>query len=59
MIATSLFKIADYLESPEDMLEYLKAAKQDENPDVFIAAFGHVAKAWQNWEKKNQVPAVD
>ncbi|MGE7371294.1 DNA-binding protein [Neorhizobium sp. NPDC001467] len=54
MIATSRFEIADYLDSPEDMLEYLEMAMEDENPDVFIATLGHAAKAWQKWEKKNR-----
>ncbi len=45
MITTSRFEIADYLDSPEDMLEYLEMAMEDENPDVFITALGHVAKA--------------
>lgn len=45
MTATSRFEIADYLDSPEDMLEYLEMAMEDGNPDVFITALGHVAKA--------------
>ncbi|TCR04178.1 hypothetical protein EDF70_102276 [Neorhizobium sp. JUb45] len=59
MIATSCFEIADYIESPADMLEYLEMAMEGENPDVFITALGHVAEAWQKCEKKNQAPAVD
>lgn len=45
MTDTSAFDIADYLDSPEAMLDYLELAMEDENPDVFIAALGHVAKA--------------
>jgi probable addiction module antidote protein len=45
MTNTSPFEIADYLDTPEDMLDYLEMAMEDENPDVFIAALGHVAKA--------------
>jgi probable addiction module antidote protein len=45
MTATSKFEISDYLDDPEAMLEYLDMAIEDENPDVFIAALGHVAKA--------------
>jgi probable addiction module antidote protein len=45
MTVTSKFEIADYLDDPEAMLEYLALAIEDENPDVFIAALGHVAKA--------------
>lgn len=45
MTAISRFEISDYLDSPEDMLEYLEMAMEDENPDVFITALGHVAKA--------------
>lgn len=39
------FEIADYLDSDEMIAEFLSAALEDENPDVFIAALGHVAKA--------------
>jgi probable addiction module antidote protein len=45
MSETSTFEIADYLDSPDAMLEYLELAMEDENPDVFIAALGYVAKA--------------
>ncbi|MGI2035111.1 addiction module antidote protein [Rhizobium panacihumi] len=45
MNETNPFDIADYLDSPDEMLEYLELAMEDENPDVFIAALGHVAKA--------------
>lgn len=39
------FEIADYLNSDEMIAEFLAAAIEDENPEVFIAALGHVAKA--------------
>lgn len=39
------FEIADYLDSDEMIAEFLTAALEDENPDIFIAALGHVAKA--------------
>jgi probable addiction module antidote protein len=39
------FDIADYLDSDEMIAEFLGAAMEDENPDVFIAALGYVAKA--------------
>ena len=39
------FEIADYLDSDEMIAEFLAAAIEDENPEVFIAALGHVAKA--------------
>lgn len=45
MSEISTFEIADYLDSPDAMLEYLELAMEDENPNVFIAALGHVAKA--------------
>ncbi len=41
----STFDIADYLDSDEMIAEFLTAALEDENPEVFIAALGHVAKA--------------
>jgi probable addiction module antidote protein len=39
------FDAADYLESEEMIAEYLSAALEDENPDVFLAAVSDVAKA--------------
>jgi len=39
------FDVADYLENEEMMAEYLAAALEDPNPDVFLAALGDVAKA--------------
>lgn len=39
------FDAADYLDSEEVIAEYLSAAMEDENPDVFLAAVSDVAKA--------------
>jgi probable addiction module antidote protein len=39
------FDAAAYLDSDEVIVEYLSAAAEDPNPDVFVAALGHVAKA--------------
>ncbi|HAN68379.1 MAG TPA: putative addiction module antidote protein [Halieaceae bacterium] len=39
------FDAADYLGSEEMIAEYLSAAMEDENPDVFLAAVSDVAKA--------------
>jgi probable addiction module antidote protein len=39
------FDAAAYLDSDEVIVEYLSAAAEDANPDVFVAALGHVAKA--------------
>lgn len=39
------FDAAEYLDSEEVIAEYLNAALADENPDVFLAAIGDVAKA--------------
>lgn len=39
------FDAADYLDSEETIAEYMTAASEDENPDVFLAALGDVAKA--------------
>jgi probable addiction module antidote protein len=38
------FDAADYLDSEETIAEYLTAALEDENPDVFLAAISDVAK---------------
>jgi probable addiction module antidote protein len=39
------FDAADYLDDEETMAEYLNAALEDPNPDVFLAAVRDVAKA--------------
>ena len=39
------FDIASYLDNEEVIAEYLSAAAEDTNNDVFIAALGDVAKA--------------
>ncbi len=39
------FDAVDYLDSEELIAEYLAAALEDDNPDVFLAALADVAKA--------------
>jgi probable addiction module antidote protein len=39
------FDIAEYLDNGEVITEYLSAAAEDSNPDVFVSALGNVAKA--------------
>jgi probable addiction module antidote protein len=39
------FDTVDYLDGEELIAEYLAAALEDENPDVFLAALADVAKA--------------
>jgi len=39
------FDAAAYLDNDKVVAEYLSAAAEDSNPDVFIAALGDVAKA--------------
>lgn len=39
------FDPAEYLDNDEVVAEYLTAAAEDPNPDVFLAALGDVAKA--------------
>lgn len=41
----STFDAADFLDSDEVIAAYLTEALADDNPDVFIAALGDVAKA--------------
>ncbi len=41
----SEFDPSVYLDNEEVTAEYLAAALEDENPEVFLAAIGHVAKA--------------
>lgn len=45
MVKISTFDAVDYLDSEEVMAEYLAAAMEDSNPDVFLAALSDVAKA--------------
>jgi len=44
-IKLSEFDASAYLDSEEVIAEYLTAALEDSNPDMFLAAIGHVAKA--------------
>lgn len=46
-MATKLseFDVSAYLDNEEVIAEYLTAALEDSNPEVFLAAVGHVAKA--------------
>jgi probable addiction module antidote protein len=39
------FDASAYLDNDDIIAEYLTAAAEDSNPDVFLAALGHVAKA--------------
>ncbi len=39
------FDAADYLDNEETIAEFLTAALEDENPEVFLAAIAAVAKA--------------
>lgn len=39
------FDVAAYLDNDEVIAEYLTAAMEDPNPDMFLAALGDVAKA--------------
>ena len=45
MVKVSKFDAVQYLDSEEMMAEYLTAAMEDPNPDVFLAALADVAKA--------------
>ena len=45
MVNVTEFDVSEYLDSEELIAEYLSAALEEENPDVFLAAIGHVAKA--------------
>jgi len=45
MAKVTEFDPSEYLDNEELIAEYLTAALEDENPDVFLAAVGNVAKA--------------
>lgn len=44
-ITIGTFQASDYLKSEIAIREFLAAAMEDPNPDVFLAALGEVAKA--------------
>jgi probable addiction module antidote protein len=43
--AYKAFEVAEYLDNDAVIAEYLRAAAENSNPDVFVAALGDVAKA--------------
>ena len=45
MVRVTDFDPSAFLDDDEVVAEYLTAALEDDNPDVFLAAVGHVAKA--------------
>jgi probable addiction module antidote protein len=45
MAKLKAFDAADYLDTDEVIAEYLNAALEDEDPDVFLKAIGDIAKA--------------
>ncbi len=45
MVKTATFDAADYLNDEETIAEYLTAALEDPNPDVFLAVVRDVARA--------------
>ena len=45
MVKTASFDAADYLNDEQTIAEYLTAALEDPNPDVFLAAIRDVARA--------------
>jgi len=45
MVKVTEFDASAFLDDEEVIAEYLTAALEDENPDVFLAAVGNVAKA--------------
>ncbi len=45
MLETTAFDAADYLSDEDTIAEYLTAALDDPNPDVFLAAIRDVARA--------------
>ena len=45
VVNISDFDASAYLDNEELIAEYLTAALEEGNPDIFLAALGHVAKA--------------
>jgi probable addiction module antidote protein len=44
-LETALFDVADYLDDEETIAEYLTAALEDPNPDIFLVAVRDVARS--------------
>ena len=44
-LETALFDAADYLDDEETIAEYLTAALEDPNPDIFLVAVRDVARS--------------
>ncbi len=42
---TTPFNVSDYMESKEDVLEYLKVVLEDEDPAFFITCVADIAKS--------------
>jgi probable addiction module antidote protein len=45
MIKVTDFDVSEYLDNEELIAEYLSAAMEEGDPNIFLAAVGHVAKA--------------
>ena len=45
MVKVTEFDPSEFLDNEDLIAEYLTAALEDENPDVFLVAVGNVAKA--------------
>ena len=45
MVRVTEFDPSAFLDDDDVVAEYLTAALEDDNPEVFLAAVGHVAKA--------------
>ncbi len=45
MVGFTQFDPSIYLDNEETIVEYLSEAFEDEDPEVFLATMGHVAKA--------------
>jgi probable addiction module antidote protein len=59
MTSYAPFDAAAYLDNDEVIAEYLTAAVEDPNPEVFLAALGDVAKAraWRRLPKTQDLVA--
>ena len=44
-VSTSLWDVAEHLETQEDMAAYLEAALEDGDPNLVVAALGDIARS--------------
>ncbi|BEE15745.1 hypothetical protein VAWG004_42480 (plasmid) [Aeromonas veronii] len=55
----SPYRVADYLTTPSEITAYLKAAKEENDPELLAAAIEEVRQIELERGRKNQTSSVD